>query len=172
MGALAGLIFTLACIWFILIPSIIRGLPAIPVTVAMVAVTAAGLWCCSTDFPQKTLCSVLGCVIGVVVAGGDCGPGGNDHPMNGFNMPEAENLILYGADQGLKISGLLVCGVPHLRLGGGHGCGPGNRLLGLGVKEQNPRLTAESFSAPACTLAGTPWAPWPTPDPGLCGFFF
>ena len=38
-------------------------------------------------------------------------------PMNGFNMQEAENLILYGADKGLKVSGLLVCGVLISALG-------------------------------------------------------
>ena len=45
-------------------------------------------------------------------------------PMNGFNMQEAENLILYGADEGLKVSGLLVCGVLISALGSSDGCGP------------------------------------------------
>ena len=48
---------------------------------------------------------MLGCVIGVVVAGGIAALVGNITPMNGFNMPEAENLLLYGADKGMKISG-------------------------------------------------------------------
>ena len=142
MGALAGLIFTLACIWFILIPSIIRGLPAIPVTVAMVAVTAAGALVLLNGFSQKTLCSVLGCVIGVVVAGGIAALVGTITPMNGFNMPEAENLILYGADQGLKISGLLVCGVLISALGAVMDVALGIASSVWELKEQNPRLTA------------------------------
>ena len=42
VGALAGLVFTLCAIWFILIPGLIRGTPAIPVTLAITAVTAVG----------------------------------------------------------------------------------------------------------------------------------
>ena len=38
-------------------------------------------------------------------------------PLNGFNMSEAENLLLYGAEQGLHVSGLLVCGVLVAALG-------------------------------------------------------
>ena len=38
-------------------------------------------------------------------------------PLNGFNMTEAENLLLYGAEHGLRISGLLVCGVLISALG-------------------------------------------------------
>lgn len=42
IGALIGLLFTLSCIWFILIPAIITGLPVIPVTVIVIGVTSAG----------------------------------------------------------------------------------------------------------------------------------
>ena len=41
LGALAGLLLTLGCIWFILIPCLLRGVPAIPVTIAVSAVSAA-----------------------------------------------------------------------------------------------------------------------------------
>lgn len=40
LGALAGLLLTLGCIWFILIPCLLRGVPAIPVTIAVSAVSA------------------------------------------------------------------------------------------------------------------------------------
>ena len=41
IGALAGLLLTLGCIWFILIPCLIRGVPSIPVTIGVSAVSAA-----------------------------------------------------------------------------------------------------------------------------------
>lgn len=41
VGALAGLLLTLGCIWFILIPCLIRGVPAVPVTIGVSAVSAA-----------------------------------------------------------------------------------------------------------------------------------
>lgn len=117
VGALVGLLFTLLSIWFLLIPCLIRGIPAIAVTVAIVAVTAAGSLILLNGFSKKTLCSILGCVIGVMVAGGIAALVGSLTPLNGFNMSEAENLILYGADKGLKVSGLLVCGVLISALG-------------------------------------------------------
>lgn len=117
IGALLGLLFTLACIWFILIPALMIGMPIIPVTVAIVAVTSAGGLILLNGLSKKTFCAVTGCFIGVMTAGVIAAIVGAVTPMNGFNMPEAENLILYGADKGLKISGLLVCGVLISALG-------------------------------------------------------
>ncbi len=117
IGALLGLVFTLVSIWFILIPGLIKGAAAISVTIGIVAVTAAGSLILLNGFSQKTLCAILGCVTGVVAAGGIAGIVGAITPMNGFNMSEAENLLLYGADKGLKIKGLLVCGVLISALG-------------------------------------------------------
>ena len=117
IGALLGLIFTLACIWFILIPALMIGMPVIPVTVAIVAVTSAGGLILLNGLSEKTFCAVIGCFIGVLTAGVIAAIVGAVTPMNGFNMPEAENLILYGVDKGLKISGLLVCGVLISALG-------------------------------------------------------
>ena len=140
LGALLGLLFTLASIWFVLIPCLIRGIPAIAVTVGVVAVTAAGALVLLNGFSLKTLCSVLGCVIGVVVAGGIAALVGNITPMNGFNMPEAENLLLYGADKGMKISGLLVCGVLISALGAVMDVALGIASSIWELHEQNPSL--------------------------------
>lgn len=145
LGALLGLLFTLGCIWLILIPCLIRGIPAVPVTVGIIAVTAAGALIFLNGFSEKTLCSVLGCVIGVVAAGGIAAAVGAATPMNGFNMPEAENLLLYGADKGLKISGLLVCGVLISALGAVMDVALGIASAVWELHEQNPALTARQL---------------------------
>lgn len=145
LGALLGLLFTLGCIWLILIPCLIRGIPAVPVTVGIIAVTAAGALIFLNGFSEKTLCSVLGCVIGVVAAGGIAVAVGAATPMNGFNMSEAENLLLYGADKGLKISGLLVCGVLISALGAVMDVALGIASAVWELHEQNPALTARQL---------------------------
>ena len=145
LGALLGLLFTLGCIWLILIPCLIRGIPAVPVTVGIIAVTAAGALIFLNGFSEKTLCSVLGCVIGVVAAGGIAAAVGAATPMNGFNMSEAENLLLYGADKGLKISGLLVCGVLISALGAVMDVALGIASAVWELHEQNPALTARQL---------------------------
>lgn len=145
LGALLGLLFTLGCIWLILIPCLIRGIPAVPVAVGIIAVTAAGALIFLNGFSEKTLCSVLGCVIGVVAAGGIAAAVGAATPMNGFNMSEAENLLLYGADKGLKISGLLVSGVLISALGAVMDVALGIASAVWEIHEQNPALTARQL---------------------------
>lgn len=142
VGALAGLVFTLCCIWFLLIPGLIRGAPAIPLTIAVTAVTAVASLILLNGYSRKTFCAVLGCVGGVLAAGVAAAIVGAATPMNGFNMQEAENLILYGADKGLRISGLLVCGVLISALGAVMDVSLGIVSSMWEVKEQNPALKA------------------------------
>lgn len=145
VGALAGLLLTLGCIWFILIPCLIRGVPAVPVTIGVSAVAAAAGLVFLNGYSKKTLCAVCGCVGGVLAAGIAAAAVGTLSPMNGFNMQEAENLILYGADKGLKISGLLVCGVLISALGAVMDVALGIASSVWEMREQNPDAPAGSL---------------------------
>ena len=145
LGALAGLLLTLGCIWFILIPCLLRGVPAIPVTIAVSAVSAAAGLIFLNGYSKKTFCAVCGCVGGVLVSGIAAAVVGSLSPMNGFNMQEAENLILYGADQGLKVSGLLVCGVLISALGAVMDVALGFASSVWEMKEQNPDASVGSL---------------------------
>ena len=145
VGALAGLLLTLGCIWFILIPCLIRGVPAVPVTIGVSAVSAAAGLIFLNGYSKKTLCAVCGCVGGVLAAGIAAAAVGTLSPMNGFNMQEAENLILYGADKGLKISGLLVCGVLISALGAVMDVSLGIASSVWEMREQNPEASAGSL---------------------------
>ena len=145
IGALCGLVFTLASIWFILIPALIKGYSAIPVTVGIIAVSATGALSLLNGFSKKTLCAVLGCVIGVVTAGAIAGVVTWLTPMSGFNMSEAENLLLYGADKGLKISGLFVCGVLISALGAVMDTALGIASAVYELHEQNPSLDTKQL---------------------------
>jgi uncharacterized membrane protein len=115
--ALGGLLFTVVCIWFFLIPMLELGAPPIPATVLLVAVTAAVSLLLLNGFTSKTACATAGCVGGVAIAGIAAALAGALTPINGFNMAEAEELVLRAADSGLKISGLLVSGVLISALG-------------------------------------------------------
>ncbi len=145
LGALAGLLLTLGCIWFILIPCLLRGVPAIPVTIAVSAVSAAAGLIFLNGYSKKTFCAVCGCVGGVLVSGIAAAVVGILSPMNGFNMQEAENLILYGADQGLKVSGLLVGGVLISALGAVMDVALGIASSVWEMREQNPDASVGSL---------------------------
>ena len=115
--ALIGLVYTLACLWFILVPMILRGADPDLVTVVIVALTTAASLLLLTGLSRKTLCATLGCVGGVAAAGLFAAAAGAVSPINGFNLPEAEELVLRAADQGLQISGLFVSGILVASLG-------------------------------------------------------
>ena len=115
--ALLGLAYTLAGVWFLLIPLLLRGAPPIPTAVAIAALTAAASLLMLTGFTRKTLAASLGCVCGVAAAGLFAWIVGEITPISGFNMSEAEDLVLRAYDSPLQIRGLLVSGILIASLG-------------------------------------------------------
>ncbi|WP_130869553.1 YibE/F family protein [Intestinimonas massiliensis (ex Afouda et al. 2020)] len=115
--ALLGLAYTLAGIWLLLIPMVLRGGPPILSAVAIAALTAAASLLMLTGFTRKTLCAGLGCVCGVAAAGLFAWIVGQITPISGFNMSEAEDLVLRAYDSPLEIRGLLVSGILIAALG-------------------------------------------------------
>ena len=115
--ALLGLAYTLAGVWFLLIPMVLRGAPPIPSAVAVAALTAAASLLLLTGFTQKTLCAGLGCICGVAAAGLFAWIVGKITPISGFNMGEAEDLVLRAGEQPLEIRGLLISGILIASLG-------------------------------------------------------
>lgn len=115
--ALFGLTFTIVSLWFILIPLLLRGAEPVLTTVALTALAAGVSLTALTGYTRKTLCALAGCVGGVAIAGGLAALVSHITPLSGFNMPEAEELVLRASDHGLTIRGLLVCGVLISSLG-------------------------------------------------------
>lgn len=115
--ALLGLVYTLAGIWFLLIPMVLRGAEPILSAVCIAALTAAASLLLLTGFSRKTLCAGLGCVCGVAAAGLFAWVVGQITPVTGFNMSEAEDLVLRAYDSPLQIRGLLVSGILIAALG-------------------------------------------------------
>ena len=144
-GAPERLLLNAGCIWFNLIPCLRRCIPGITVTIAVSAVAAAAGLIFLNGYSKKTFCAVCGCVGGVLVSGIAAAVVGSLSPMNGFNMQEAENLILYGADQGLKVSGLLVCGVLISALGAVMDVALGIASSVWELQEQNPDASVGSL---------------------------
>lgn len=115
--ALLGLAYTLASVWFILIPMLLRGADPILTAIGIVALTTAASLILLTGLSKKTLCATLGCIGGVAAAGLFAALCGTISPLNGFNLTEAEELILRASDRGIRISGLFVSGILIASLG-------------------------------------------------------
>ena len=115
--ALLGLAYTLACLWYLLVPLILRG--ADPILVSIGGVAAAGIF---------------------------AGLAGTISPLNGFNLSEAEELVLRAGDSKLHISGLLVSGILIASLGAVMDVAMSIASSCNELRELNPNLTrAELF---------------------------
>ncbi|WP_097015519.1 YibE/F family protein [Anaerocolumna aminovalerica] len=115
--ALLGLLFTLLNLWYILIPLVLKGVSSILATILIAAYTSAGALLLLTGYTKKTFCALVGCVGGVIAAGIFAWIITILTPMNGFNMSEAEELVIRASESPLKISGLLVSGILLSALG-------------------------------------------------------
>lgn len=141
LKALFGLGFTLTALWFVLIPLLMRGADPILTTVGVTALTAGVSLVALTGYTRKTFCALIGCVGGVAVAGGLAALVGHLTPLSGFNMSEAEELVLRATDHGLTIRGLLVCGVLIASLGAVMDVAMSIASSCNELRELNPELT-------------------------------
>lgn len=109
--AVLGLIFTFVCIIFILVPLLLKGFPAIPTTVGIIAITTVVSFLLIGGFESKIIAAFLGSMTGVVCAAVLALLGGYLCQITGFNMDEAESLLYVKFDSLLHVKGLFICGV-------------------------------------------------------------
>ena len=111
LRALLGLAFTFVCIVWVLLPLVLQGWPPVPLTVAIVGVTAALGFYLLGGWQPKTLGALLGALCGVAAAAILGHLATNLVHISAYQMDEAEGLLLARYDTGLQISGLLLCGI-------------------------------------------------------------
>lgn len=112
-----GLIFTFICIIYLYIPLMYIGVSPFISAVLVVALTTLVTMYFIGGFSKKTLCSILGTVAGVVVAGIFATLFGAMSHINGYNVTDIETLIYIGQNSKLDISGLLFSGILIASLG-------------------------------------------------------
>ncbi|BCJ94497.1 hypothetical protein acsn021_20660 [Anaerocolumna cellulosilytica] len=115
--ALLGLLFTLLAVIRILLPLLIKGHPAVPITLLLIIVTTIISFILLDGINKKTIAAAAGTIAGVVVSGGFAYVAGMIGHISGFQMEEAESLLLIAGTEGIKIKNLLVCGVLIASLG-------------------------------------------------------
>ena len=145
--SLMGLGFTIICLWFILIPMVLRGVNPILASVVIVAVTATATLILLDGFTRKALSAILGCVAGVSAAGLSAALVGRLTPLDGFNMGHAEELMLQTAYPDLNLSGLLVCGIFVAALGAVMDVSMTIASAISEMRKLNPRMPAKALFA-------------------------
>ena len=109
--ALVGLIFTVLCVVYLLLPLSLRGWPSVPVTVVIVGVTSTVCFWLLGGWQPKMVGAALGTLCGVIVAALLGQIAINLLHVSAYHMDEAEGLILARYDSGLKLEGLFLSGI-------------------------------------------------------------
>ena len=109
--AMAGLLFTLFCVLFLLLPLLAKGYAAIPTAIFIIIITTIVCMVLLDGINSKTISASIGTILGVMIAGLLAYISGCAVNVTGYNMNEAESLMLIGSNTNLKIKGLLVAGI-------------------------------------------------------------
>lgn len=117
LGAIASLIFTFISILFLYLPMIYLGFSPFFCAVLVVALTTMVTMYLIGGFSYKTLCSILGTLAGVIIAGIIANLFGYFGHINGYNVEDIETLVYIGQNSKIQIGGLLFSGVLISALG-------------------------------------------------------
>lgn len=109
--AFAGLVFTFVSIVYLLLPLTLKGWPAVPLTVAIVALTSTVSFFLLGGWQPKTVGAALGCLLGVAGAAVLGYIAARGVHISAYQMDEAEALMLVTADSKLKMNGLFLSGI-------------------------------------------------------------
>lgn len=111
LRAFAGLVFTFVNIVFLLLPLVLKGVPAIPLTLILVTLTSAICYYLIGGWQPKTIGASLGCLCGVGFAAIFGAIASSMTHITAYQMDEAEALLLLMADTDLKLDGLFLSGI-------------------------------------------------------------
>lgn len=109
--AVLGLIFTIICIVFILVPLCLKGFSSVPMTCLVIFITNVVCYALIGGFQTKTVTACIGSISGVIIAAVLAYIAEKMTGITTFQMDEAEALILAKAGNPLKMRGLFISGI-------------------------------------------------------------
>lgn len=112
-----GLVFTFVAIFMIYIPLIYRGFSPFWAAVIITIITTIVTMYLISGIAVKTLCAILGTVIGVLLAGLSAWLFGRVADIDGYNVSNIETLAYVGQIANIQIGGLLFSGILIASLG-------------------------------------------------------
>lgn len=112
-----GLIYTFACVLLVFLPLILRGYSPVFAAILLVFMVTSTSMILLNGVTKKSLCAILGTVIGVVLSGVILFVFGKIMHVSGYSTEDAESLLLIGQTTGLKVRDLLFAGILIASLG-------------------------------------------------------
>lgn len=112
-----ALIFTFICVIFLFIPMLYKGYSPFLAAVIVGILTTIVTMYLIAGLSVKTIASILGTVMGVVIAGIFATGFGYFAKISGYNVTEVEELVYLGAKAHLDVGGILFAGILIASLG-------------------------------------------------------
>lgn len=112
-----GLIFTMICIIFLLLPMIYTGFSPFFAAVITVIVTTFVSVLLIGGFTRKSFIGICATVFGVIISGISASVFGYFAGLDGYNVSEIESLIFVGQSTEIDVGGLLFAGILISALG-------------------------------------------------------
>lgn len=109
--ALAGLVFTIICLIWILLPLALKGYSPIIVTLCIVFITTVVSLLLIDGWTRKTRVAIMGTMGGILVGSLFAVIASKIMHVTTYQMDEAESLILVMQSTGLKVKNLFICGI-------------------------------------------------------------
>lgn len=112
-----GLLFTFVCLVYLYMPLIYKGHSPFWVAVLVAAVTTVVTMYLIGGFTKKTLSSILGTVLGVLLSGVSAHLFGRASGIGGYNVSDVETLLFVGQHTSIQVGELLFSGILIASLG-------------------------------------------------------
>ena len=143
--AVVGLAFTVVAIIFIYLPMIYCGFSPFWAAVIIALVTTIVTMYLIGGFSIKTLCSITGTVIGVLVSGISAWLFGLAADIDGYNVSNIETLSYVGQNTKINIGGLLFSGILIASLGAVMDVAMSVSSAICEIKDKSPNLTGRQL---------------------------
>lgn len=144
-SSIAGLGFTMLCIFFIFLPMIYGGASPVLAAVFVIVVTTVVTMTFIDGFSKKSAAAMAGTVSGVIVAGVFAWLFGKVAHISGYNVSDIENLIYVEGMTDIRIGELLFAGILFAALGAVMDVGMSIASTLNELKEKNPQMTEKEL---------------------------
>lgn len=146
-ASVAGLILAAACIVFVFLPLIYRGVSPILAAVFVVVITTAATICLVGGTTAKSIAAICGTAGGVAAAGMYAWLFGKVTHISGYNVSEIEELVYVAGQTKIRVGGLLFAGILIAALGAVMDVGMSIAATQQEILEKRPELTAKELFA-------------------------
>lgn len=107
----AGLIFTMVCIFWLLLPLALKGYPPLGVTILLILLCNLVTFYLVDGIQAKTMVAAAGSICGVLAGAGFAMLAQSAMSVTTYQMDEAETLLLITTTTKLKVRDLFLCGI-------------------------------------------------------------